>query len=527
MRQSGNCDFPARPGVELVWSGKEPVFLGTLVAEPPQLLLDERHAPMDGATAGREGIGWRDLLVRGDNLSVLRALLAEPWRGRIAAAGGLRLVYLDPPFLTGQEFAAEIEIGDGQGPDGRPRVVRLPAFRDAGPRDLPTYLSEMRERLALIRELLADDGSLYLHCDHRLNAYLRLLLDEVFGPDRFVNELVWHYGLGNPGGARSFARKHDTILLYAKTDRYRFNRLRGDVTRAMANKYRHEDEHGRYMLAYGRKYRLKGGKPFDSVWEIPSLAATDRRRLGFPTQKPETLLERIVLASSEPGHLVADFCCGCGTLPVVAARLGRRWLGCDSSAVAIHLARKRLLACDDRRGSRGRPVAFDLRSLDGWRPDPAPVACEASLVVETVAAGDSIAIHLRNFVPVAIPCDPEAEARSSAPGQRRLVVADGLLWEVGRDRQGRPGFRQLTRHWSDWLDGWAIGVAESPADRPGAEAIGVAWSVVRGVRERTLPLVSEPIPSERPHRRRLLVWAYTILGTEVTVEVAGSPAPGG
>ena len=512
MRAQDPSGRPASPVAELIWQGKSRP--SSLAAEPAGLGLDERYAP-DGDPTDDDG--WRDLLIRGDNVAVLRALLAEPWRKRIEAAGGLRLVYLDPPFLTGQHFVAEVPIGDGAGADGRPRVVRVPAFRDAGPRDLPVYLTEMRERLGLIRELLAEDGSLYLHCDHRLSAYLRLLLDEVFGPDRFVNELVWHYGLGNPGGARAFARKHDTILLYAKTDRYRFNRLRGDVTRAMADKYRHEDEHGRYMLAYGRKYRLKGGKPLDSVWAIPTLAATDGERLGYPTQKPEALLERIVRASSDPGDLVADFCCGCGTLPAVAARLNRRWLACESGRMAIHVTRKRLLALGDRLIGEGRSfLGFDVLTLAGWQPDPPPLAYAVAPRAEAVREHDGVTVHLRGLEVVAPPCDIEALAASLRARERTLAITDGQLWQISRDRGGPPTLQRLTRCWPDWVDGWSVG------HRCGNDASTFVSSrhAVRARPRGPLSLASAPIADWAAPATAVVV--LTILGDRFVGTVGGA-----
>jgi hypothetical protein len=339
--------------------------------------------------------------------------------------------------------------------------------------------------------LLADDGSLYLHCDHRLSPYLRLLLDEVFGPDRFVNEIVWHYGLGNPGNGRAFARKHDTILLYAKTDRYRFNRLRGEVTRAMANKYRHEDADGRYMLAYGRKYRLKGGKPLDSVWEIPSVAATDGDRWGYPTQKPVALLERIVSASSDPGDLVADVCCGAGTLAIAASRLGRRWLAADSGILAVHVARRRLLAAgatSDRDGTAWR--GFDVGSCasaeagaqDG--PPPLDLPRVVGLRVDVQTEGGRWSASLRDVS--AVGPVVEAQEGSLGPGQRRLAVADGRLVEVATTRDGQCSRTVLTVTAAEWLDGWALG--REIATEHGDRVVQADWWSIRGARCRRLDL---------------------------------------
>jgi site-specific DNA-methyltransferase (adenine-specific)/adenine-specific DNA-methyltransferase len=257
-------------------------------------------------------------LILGDNLLVMRALPDE----------SIDLIYIDPPFFTGREQRAN---GDA-----------AHAFDDAWAGGLDAYLAWLRERVIEMRRLLRPTGVLYVHCDFHAGHYIKVLLDEVFGGERFQNEIIWHYGLGAANATRHFLRKHDTIFVYRKSDAATFNVVRGGVTPAMLAKYSHEDARGRYMMSRGRKYYLKGGKPLDSVWDIPAIAATSRERLGYPTQKPETLLERVILASSNEGDVVADFCCGSGTTPAVAQRLGRRWLACDASPAAVEITASRL-----------------------------------------------------------------------------------------------------------------------------------------------------------------------------------------
>jgi site-specific DNA-methyltransferase (adenine-specific) len=255
-------------------------------------------------------------LVLGDNLELLRSL----------ESGSVDLVYADPPFCTGQRRGR----GDG------------PSYPDRWEGGLPAYLDWIGLRLREVHRVLAPSGSLFLHADWRACHRLRVELDELFGEDCFRNEIVWHYGLGGRAPANAFARKHDTILFYARSASARFNPTRGDVTAAMAAKYAHQDEHGRFMHSYGRRYYLKGVKRHDSVWQIPAIAPGARERLGYPTQKPEALLERIVCAASDPGDLVLDPFAGSGTTLVVALRLGRRFLGIDASPDAIAIARARL-----------------------------------------------------------------------------------------------------------------------------------------------------------------------------------------
>ncbi len=484
--------FPPAAGVELGWPGKlRGCPDGT--GEPPRLQVSERHGDLAD--------GWRDRLILGDNTAVLRAIQDGPLRAEIEAAGGLRMIYLDPPFLTGRTFAFEVPIGEVH--SGAQRTVSLPAYRDGASGGLAAYLDAMLVRLRLMHDLLAEDGSLYFHCDHRVGAAMRLVLDEVFGPDRFLNEIVWHYGLGNPGGQRAFARKHDTILLYTKSANYTFNRLRGEITPAMAAKYRHQDEHGRYLLSYGKKYYLKGGKPFDSVWAIPTIGATDGQRNGYPTQKPEALLERMLLASSNPGDLVADFCCGSGTLAAVAARLGRRWIACDASPRAVQTTRARLLGA--------RVSGFDVLELtDHPRPSP-PIDYVARVSATAEVCGDKLIVRLAGFCPEA----------SGSPVQRSgLAVVDGQLVRMCRSRNEVVGVavEPLTEHWTDWVESWAVAI-EPPDVEPGAP-FAPAWWGGRVAEGRVLPLASPPIDLVASPPYRVYVKVVDILGGETVRELA-------
>ncbi len=201
----------------------------------------------------------------------------------------------------------------------------------------------LRDVLAECHRVLRPTGSIFVHLDWRASHRARLALDDLFGEGCFRNEIIWHYGLGGGAPRDAFARKHDTILFYARAEGATFHAERGAVTPAMAAKYAHVDEFGRrYQNAHGRRYYLRGGKRFDDVWEIPALAPTARERVGWPTQKPLALLERIVRAASDPGGYVLDPCCGSGTALVAAARLGRRAIGGDRAVEAVEIAAARL-----------------------------------------------------------------------------------------------------------------------------------------------------------------------------------------
>ncbi|MCY4234517.1 MAG: DNA methyltransferase [Bacteroidetes bacterium] len=195
-----------------------------------------------------------------------------------------------------------------------------------------------------MRRILKLTGSIYLHCDPTMSHYLKLVMDAIFGRKGFQNEIIWHYGLGAFRSKARYPRKHDVILFYSNNSESpeTFNIQRGEPTKAMLNKYCHEDSHGKYMISYGKKYYLKGGKPYDSVWDVPTIASTSSERTGYPTQKPLILLERIIKASTNVGDLIFDPFCGCATTCVAADALEREWIGIDISVKAYQLVNIRL-----------------------------------------------------------------------------------------------------------------------------------------------------------------------------------------
>ncbi len=271
------------------------------------------------------------------------------------------LIYLDPPFNSKVNYAAPIGsaaagaafkdiwtlddidlewIREIQSYEPALRRVINAAMTDSD----KSYLVYMAIRLLEMKRLLKESGSIYLHCDPTMSHYLKLVMDSIFGQTSFQNEIVWHYGLGAFRSKSRYPRKHDVILFYSKDSKNpgTFNVQRGEPTKAMLDKYCHEDSEGRYMISYGKKYYLKGGKPYDSVWDIPTIASTSKERTGYPTQKPLDLLERIIKVSSNKGDVVFDPFCGCATTCVAADTLDREWVGIDISKKAYDLVNTRL-----------------------------------------------------------------------------------------------------------------------------------------------------------------------------------------
>ena len=268
-------------------------------------------------------------LILGDNLAVMAALLPE-YEGRI------NLIYADPPFFTNRKFSARI----GRGEDSRkPEKWKLAeGYHDAWT-DLDAYLQFLYDRLSLMVRLLAPNGTLYLHLDWHADAYARLILDELFGSDGvFINEIIWTYHGPSPIKS-AFNRKHDTILAYAKGKDYTFN---VDAVREPYNPNTIATFKSSRKAGFGKVPDLERGKVPEDWWYFPVVARLHNERTGYPTQKPEALLQRIILASSNKGDLVADFFCGSGTTSLVAAKNGRKFITSDVAIRAVHTARSRL-----------------------------------------------------------------------------------------------------------------------------------------------------------------------------------------
>ena len=283
--------------------------------------------------------GADGLLIQADALT----LDLTPFEGQV------QCVYLDPPYFTRERFEYKLRIGREGWTTGK-RTLSLPAYDDFSASSKETYLAFLRKLIQTAHRLLREDGSFFLHMDHRMNANARLLCDEIFGEDNFVNEIIWSYQTGGRS-MKYFSRKHDTIFFYGKSPKRFF-----DITKVPSGKKKDQSNHmKRRVDERGRSYRsiVTGGKTYiyyddapvypDDVWaDVSQMQQKDPQRTGYATQKPIALLNRIIRCSTRPGDLVADLACGSGTTLVASAENGRRFLGVDSSPHAISSARKRL-----------------------------------------------------------------------------------------------------------------------------------------------------------------------------------------
>lgn len=313
---------------------------------------------------GRQQKGWTNKLIWGDNKLILSSLINGPLRKDIEKEGGIKLIYIDPPFAVGNDFSFNIKL-EGDEVTKKPNILEEVAYRDTWGNGISSYLNMVYERLKLIYDLIAEDGTIYVHCDYRVNAYLRLILDDIFGKDNFRNEIIWCYS-GPTNVSMDFPKKHDIISRYSKSSNIIFNY--DDIR--IPYSAESIDRQNRKMKAAGgmdfKEIRLnvKGKVPEDYWIDIHQASKYPGEVLGYATQKPERLLARIIKASSNKEDLVADFFCGSGTTCAVAEKLNRKWIGADLGRFAIHTTRKRMINIQRELKKESKPYrAFEILNL--------------------------------------------------------------------------------------------------------------------------------------------------------------------
>lgn len=311
---------------------------------------------------GRQKSGWSNKLIWGDNKLILSSLKNGPIREEIERNGGIKLIYIDPPFDVGADFSMDIEIGD-ETFTKRPNVLEELAYRDTWGRGADSFISMIYERLVLMRDLLADDGSIYVHCDWRVSGHIRFILDEVFGNNNHQNEIIWHFIKGASGNDR-FGRKHQSIFWYSKSvDSHIFNRKEIGIEYNPETIARAQRGEARYNVS-AEELEERGKNPGDVWSDLHPVQGNSIENTKYATQKPESLLERIIKASSNANDVVADFFCGSGTTLAVAEKLGRKWIGSDLGKFAVHTTRKRMIQVQRSLKDEGKDFrAFEILNL--------------------------------------------------------------------------------------------------------------------------------------------------------------------
>lgn len=418
----------SRMKTELVWEGKYDEFGNRRevdvagCAMPMQRIETIDQPRSEAAAAGELALfdkkntrldDFRNRLIWGDNKLVMASLLKE-FKGKID------LIYIDPPFDVGADFTMDVPIGDEKETIAKDQsTLEMVAFRDTWGKGTDSYIHMMAERLAVMKELLSEHGSIYVHCDYRVNVFLRIIIEEVFGAEQFRNEIAWQRTNAH-NEAGQYGRIHDTLFFATKSRSYTWHPDLVGFSPEQLQRYRKDDQgrsfttqdltadrkgsdSGKFewrgtMPSAGRGWGYpleqlekwwregkiavkrdgtprmdglivyldeKGGMSPQSIWtDVDRIANTSAERLGYNTQKPEALLERIVNASSNSGDLVADFFCGSGTTGAVAERLGRRWIMADLGRFAVHTSRKRLIELQRQLHDESKPYrAFDVYNL--------------------------------------------------------------------------------------------------------------------------------------------------------------------
>jgi len=323
--------FDDKREVELVWNGKTNEVCNIVL--PFQVIeqVDEPRAEkpsgpksevmlslLDLDSRGRQLKGWTNKLIWGDNKLILSSLKNGPLREEIEKQGGIKLIYIDPPFDVGADFSMNIEIGNDTFTK-KPNILEEIAYRDTWGKGTDSFVSMIYERLMIMCDLLASDGSIYVHCDWRVNTFIRMIMDDVFSRDNFRNSVVWDYSFRMMDLPNFYNRKHDTILFYSKSKNNYFLMPKTEWTKDDLMKSRkqaiHVDKDNvEWIWMPGGKGHSKNklrrvdeilqeGKAISDVWDIPIISSSSSERVDYPTQKPEMLLERIILVYSDGYHL--------------------------------------------------------------------------------------------------------------------------------------------------------------------------------------------------------------------------------
>jgi len=373
--------FEDKREVELIWNGKTSEVTNVVLPFQTIEVVDEPRAEdtadtkkeaqqtlFDFDERGRQIAGWTNKLIWGDNKLILSSLKSGVLREEIEKEGGLKLIYIDPPFDVGADFSMKVEIGDDE-LTKKPNVLEELAYRDTWGKGADSFIAMIYERLSLMRDLLADDGSIYVHCDWRVSGYIRIVLDEIFGKDNFKNEIIVHYtAVGLKAKSKKFHQNTENVYYYVKNQKEaQYNEVYEKLDKPrIASKHVFDSKTGKASRVRDEDGKIKYFEVWenkvDNFIEIPALRGDEK--VGYPTQKCEKLLERIIKASSNEGDLVADFFCGSGTTLAVAEKLGRKWIGSDLGKFSIHTTRKRMISVQREMKKSGKDFrAFEILNL--------------------------------------------------------------------------------------------------------------------------------------------------------------------
>ena len=436
---------------------------------------------------------WNNLLICGENKLLMKLLLKD-------YSNKINLIYIDPPFATGGNFTYKIHIGS------KSHTESAKAYSDTWSEGLESYLTFLYKRLVLMKYLLSENGSIYVHLDWHVSHYIKIILDEIFGTENFRNEIIWSYPAASVQTRRFFIRSYDVILFYTKSNDYIFNddpNIYMEYSNRVKNALK-KDEQGTFYYRGGshngkklsRKVYVKqsGIFPRDLWNDIPYIRANTSEYQGFSTQKPERLLKRIILASSNENDLVADFFCGTGTTLIVAEKLKRRWLGCDLAKPTINIARKRILDISNSNDMYRweEPYKFSYQPF------------------ELITLNQKDANIFQNFL--------------TENSKKGLKLAETPIFDVSINQTGNKVRIELLNYklpyslndeitaklvsFHDLIDYWAIDFNHS------SNCFHNVWFSYKTPKNRTLELISETYKYVEPKQYQILVKVINIFGQE-------------
>ncbi|MHA1293455.1 MAG: site-specific DNA-methyltransferase [Promethearchaeota archaeon] len=440
-----------------------------------------------------------NLLIWGENKSVLHYLLKN-------FEGKINLIYIDPPFATGGKYNVKIQIGEKR------KYLDDIAYKDKWENGIDSYLDFFYERIILMKKLLNQSGSIYVHLDWHISHYIKIMMDNIFGENNFRNEIVWAYPAASAKTKRFFTRSYDNILFYTKSDNYTFNddsNIYMEYSNRVKNALK-EDNKGLFYYRGGshdgkklsRKVYVNNTGIFPrDVWnDIPYIRANTVEYQGFSTQKPERLLKRIILASTNKNDLVADFFCGSGTTLVVAEKLGRRWIGCDITKKAINISRKRLLNINNSKdlinwnrnynkncktfkiitnikNKEKNTFPFEFLKKEFLNNNKNHFSYSPDFKVDIKIQNNELKIKLKDYL---VPY--------------KSIFSKRLLEEI--------------ETFSDWIDYWAIDFNYKD------NTFNHQWNSFRTPKKRTIKLISDSTSYEKPGTYKIGIKIIDILGVE-------------
>jgi DNA modification methylase len=448
---------------------------------------------------------WNNRLYLGDNISVMISLL-EGFSHKV------NLIYFDPPFATGGDFNYIIQIGEGKASKSSSKWLRKKSYSDTWREGLDSYLNFMYKRLLLMNELLTKNGSIYVHLDWHVGDYIKILMDEIFGEQNFRNEIIWSYPAASVRTRRFYVRSYDIILFYSKSNDYVFNddpniymEYSNRVKKALK-----KDEKGVFYYRGGshngkklsqKVYVEKDGIFPRDVWsDIPYIRANTSEYQGFSTQKPERLVKRIILASTNPNDLVADFFCGSGTTLTVAEKLGRRWLGSDITNHAVNITRKRML---DLHNSKD---LFDWSKKYNKSSQSFRIYCledqkqEINIPIELFKKDEKEKIRIKTLKNPSFSIDIQKQETSFNIEllDYKIPYIDKILEKI----------KENIANWTDLIDYWALDL-----DYQG-EFFNTSWVSYRTPKSREISFKAGPFPYDKSKSLTLKVQVIDIFGTK-------------